>query len=134
LHAKTPLRAVANARHRPCYGCAFRLDPWCFDAPFGHGQKLSTSQAGTAERGRVVHLAVVQVAFDVPQSIVAFKALVMDAALVQGGAGAGEFRGMEKKNRRAKVGGGTRLPAQRCAVLRGRDSTAEISRAGWPRF
>jgi hypothetical protein len=100
----------------------------------GTGKKLSTSQAGTAERGRVVHLAVVQVAFDVPQSIVAFKALVMDAALVQGGAGAGEFRGMEKKNRRAKVGEGPRLPAQRCAVLRGRDSTAEISRAGWPRF
>jgi hypothetical protein len=39
LHAKTPLRVVANARHRPRHGCAFRLHPWRFDAPFGHGQK-----------------------------------------------------------------------------------------------
>jgi hypothetical protein len=39
LHAKTPLLVVANARHSPSYGGAFRLDPWRFDAPFGHGQK-----------------------------------------------------------------------------------------------
>jgi hypothetical protein len=47
LHAKTPLPVAANARHRPqgvmqvipCYGCAFRIDPWRFDAPLGRGQK-----------------------------------------------------------------------------------------------
>ncbi|MBH2043394.1 MAG: hypothetical protein I8H87_07640 [Comamonadaceae bacterium] len=38
LHAKTPLPVVAHARHGPRYGCAFRLDPWRFDAPFWHGQ------------------------------------------------------------------------------------------------
>jgi hypothetical protein len=40
LHAKTPLLVVANARHSPSYGFAFRLDPWRFDALFGHGQKI----------------------------------------------------------------------------------------------
>ncbi|WP_343735091.1 hypothetical protein [Acidovorax sp.] len=39
LHAKTPLLIVANARHSPRYGCALRLDQWCFVAPFGLGQK-----------------------------------------------------------------------------------------------
>jgi hypothetical protein len=39
LPAKTPLRVVANARHSLGYGCAFCLDPWRFDAPFGHGKK-----------------------------------------------------------------------------------------------
>ncbi|MCU4120753.1 hypothetical protein [Variovorax sp. N23] len=39
LHAKTPRLVVANARHSPSYGCALRLDPARFDAPFEHGQK-----------------------------------------------------------------------------------------------
>jgi hypothetical protein len=39
LYTKTPLPAVANARHGPGDGCAVRLDPWRFNAPFGHGQK-----------------------------------------------------------------------------------------------
>jgi len=38
LHAKTP-HVVANARHSPSHGGAFRLDAWRFEMPFGRGQK-----------------------------------------------------------------------------------------------
>ena len=37
LHADTPRRIVANARHSLSYGCALRLDPRRIRAPFGPG-------------------------------------------------------------------------------------------------
>ena len=45
LHAKTPRLVVAHARHSPRYGCAMRLDPDCFDAPFGHGENFQPLSA-----------------------------------------------------------------------------------------
>ncbi len=37
-HAKTPPIVIANTRHSPSYGCVFRLNGACFDAPLGHEQ------------------------------------------------------------------------------------------------
>ena len=45
--------------------------------------------SGVAQRGQVVGLAVVQFALYVPQAIVTFEALVVDAADMSGGAGGG---------------------------------------------
>ena len=84
-----------------------------------------TAPAGIAKRGGVVHLAVVQLAFDVPQPIVAFIALVIDAALVPGGAGGrgAQGHGEEKTSCKSERGRAeaTMLAAHRRAVVHRRD-------------
>ena len=64
-------------------------------APWARGRGLAREAlfGGVAKRGGVVGLAVVQLAFNVPQSIVAFKALVVHPADMFQGAGGGGAQG-----------------------------------------
>ena len=79
-----------------------------------------------AKRGGVVGLAVVQLAFNVPQAIVAFKALVVHPADMFQGAGGGGTQGHGK--RKIVVQKRPRLLGPACAVVRRRDTidTARI--------